>query len=223
MKKTGTKKIYIKWVENWVKIHWPQMQRVSLEELAENNIQNPKTVISWTTASGSHITFYKNYKCDGLIFEPRPYVSEEGGLQIPSMPDSEKEFREMMDNYLKNEGLCIDDVGRLFQAKDMKWARALVNPKEEVLSPGKEPKKYTNVLYVVSSGDGVLYQINNHLIAQKKLGRNETLKCGYFSWQKFTNGTYSKDLFYPIKHGFSGYFTDNDYHIWDFSVGSTPF
>jgi hypothetical protein len=218
-----TKKIYIKWVENWIKIHWPQMQRVSLEELKENEIQDPETVVSWTTSSGAHITFYKDYKIDGLIFEPTPCDSEEGGLQIPSMPDSEREFREIMDNYLKEEGLCIDDVGRVFRVKNMKWARALINPKEEILHPDQEPKKYTNVLYVVSSGDGTLYQINNHLIAQKKISKNATLTCAYFLWQNFTNGTYSKDLFHPIKHGFSGYFTHNDYYIWDFSVASTPF
>jgi hypothetical protein len=220
MRKSILKK-HVQWAEKWINSRWPEMQRMTESDYEAILAQNDTTWPAYIGPAGQSIIFFKNSLIDGLIFAP---TSGEF-LELKWMPETYREFAESLDGFLKKNSLCIDDDGVVFNAKEMKHAICFVDSIEETEPTHPHPKKYKNLKYVVFSDDTKQprHRINRHLSLQRKITNSGGLTCGYFTYQGFTNGTFSKDLFYPIKFGFSGYFFEDQYHIWDFNVEALPF
>lgn len=225
MKIRPIKKSHIQWVERWIEKNIPEMQRLESDDYAEifPDQEIDQSLPAWMGPYGKGtIMFYKNHYIHSLIVDLDP---DNNNPLIFDFPEKESEFREIIDSHLKKNELCIDDDGVVFRVRPIRHARAIVQTKEETTMLIPHPKKYNGVEYFVfADGENAKqHTINRHLRNQKKITKDNNVVCGYFSYQKFPGGLFSKDLFYPIKFGFSGYYYENDYHIWDFQVITTPF
>lgn len=179
-----------------------------------------KSLIVWSNELSAFVFDYAHHRLHFCSVENEWEMED---VSIAMWHTEKNWIHNMLDEYMKVNKMFFSDNGHVIKFNHIKSAgcqlSAMSVPRQLPL-----PKKYRVAHYVVSTGDESTFTINRFLRNRGVLTKYNFV-MEYHGTLDYCNGMlYPKDLFYPIKYGVNGYFSQNDHAISDFTVwDSMPF